>query len=373
MFEYSKGLLSKLRLKTPSQIANRKTDFFFAPDRNNQGRKRVFAFKVASWKREYISEVYSEYDWVFIGNKKRAKSFSKLIANSSDPVFLFWGVSEHHSDLAYAQRKNIPIWRMEDGFLRSIGLGCHHNLPSSLVIDKTSGIYFDPTSENGLSLLISSVDRVITPEHHILFSNFIDSSLSKYNSYSGSLTFEPTSDSVLVIGQVEDDSSILKGGCGYDNLSAVMKAISDNPDSHVYYKPHPDVISGKRLGAECHKEIEKGATIISEPLPLVELVSNFDRVYVISSLVGLEALFRGATVTVLGKPFYAGWGLTDDRNASLVTDLVSYFGTRELALIHLFRSVYIDYPDYFNLSDCKKTSFSKVMNEIFDGVKRNEG
>jgi capsular polysaccharide export protein len=36
-------------------------------------------------------------------------------------------------------------------------------------------------------------------------------------------------------------------------------------------------------------------------------------VHTISSLAGFEALLRERTVTVHGRPFYAGWGLTIDR------------------------------------------------------------
>ncbi|MDF3084906.1 capsular polysaccharide export protein, LipB/KpsS family [Burkholderia sola] len=42
-------------------------------------------------------------------------------------------------------------------------------------------------------------------------------------------------------------------------------------------------------------------------LPVVQ------HVYTLGATEGLYALLRGATVHVFGKPFYAGWGLTDDR------------------------------------------------------------
>ena len=43
------------------------------------------------------------------------------------------------------------------------------------------------------------------------------------------------------------------------------------------------------------------------------LLSQVDEVWTISSTLGFEAMLRGIPVTVLGAPFYAGWGLTRDK------------------------------------------------------------
>ena len=57
---------------------------------------------------------------------------------------------------------------------------------------------------------------------------------------------------------------------------------------------------------------------------------------------GFEALLRGKRVTCLGTPFYAGWGLTDDR----AMPITRRTATPDLtALVH---AVLIDYPRYFD-------------------------
>ncbi|MGI4795973.1 MAG: hypothetical protein ACRYG8_18275, partial [Janthinobacterium lividum] len=48
-----------------------------------------------------------------------------------------------------------------------------------------------------------------------------------------------------------------------------------------------------------------------------DLVSSVDAVHTITSLAGFEALLRGREVVTYGQPFYAGWGLTTDRNPVL--------------------------------------------------------
>ena len=61
-----------------------------------------------------------------------------------------------------------------------------------------------------------------------------------------------------------------------------------------------------------------------------------------TSLLGFEALMHKRRVTCLGTPFYAGWGLTDDR----AMPLPRRAATPDLtALVH---ATLIDYPRYFD-------------------------
>lgn len=50
--------------------------------------------------------------------------------------------------------KSLPLWRMEDGFLRSSGLGSDLLPPLSLVLDKR-GIYYDATRPSDLEVLLN--------------------------------------------------------------------------------------------------------------------------------------------------------------------------------------------------------------------------
>ena len=43
------------------------------------------------------------------------------------------------------------------------------------------------------------------------------------------------------------------------------------------------------------------------------LMEEVDKVYIATSQMGFEALMAGKEVVCFGAPFYAGWGLTDDR------------------------------------------------------------
>ena len=53
----------------------------------------------------------------------------------------------------------VRLIRMEDGFIRSVGLGSDFNWPYSLVLDE-KGIYYDPSRPSGLEDILNTL-----PEH----------------------------------------------------------------------------------------------------------------------------------------------------------------------------------------------------------------
>jgi capsular polysaccharide export protein len=117
--------------------------------------------------------------------------------------------------------------RVEDGFLRSRGLGARLVPPLSLVQDDL-GIYYDPTRESRLERLIAEAAR-LTPaaaEAGRAADRHADPrGITKYN-----LAPEPAAgpagdrEIILVPGQVEDDASILRGAGDVDtNLELLAR------------------------------------------------------------------------------------------------------------------------------------------------------
>lgn len=205
-----------------------------------------------------------------------------------------------------------PALRVEDGFLRSKGLGADLVPPLSLVTD-AQGIYFDPTRPSDLEDLIA---RPPPPgglaRAERLMAALRKGKVSKYN-LDGHFPDLPPGHRILVPGQVEDDASIRLGaGKTCTNLALLALARAHNPDAILLFKPHPDVEAGLRPGALPEAEALRFADKVlhkSNPVALIEAV---DEVWTMTSLLGFEALLRGKTVTVTGAPFYAGWGLTRD-------------------------------------------------------------
>ena len=229
--------------------------------------------------------------------------------------------------------------RVEDGFLRSRGLGAELVPPLSLVTDDL-GIYYDPSRPSRLEDMIAR-RATLRPDQERrarrLIAALTQGGVTKYN-LGGGLPDLPPGRLVLVPGQVEDDASIRLGaGAVRTNRDLLDAARAANPDAVILYKPHPDVEAGLRPGA-----VDAGglADIVLDHADPAALLARVDAVWTMTSGLGFEALLRGVAVTCLGSPFYAGWGLTTDLGP--VPERRRARPTLE-GLVH---AALIDYPRY---------------------------
>jgi capsular polysaccharide export protein len=235
--------------------------------------------------------------------------------------------------------------RVEDGFLRSRGLGADLVPPMSLVLDR-QGIYYDPRQPSDLDDLITQRADLGPAEAlrvEALIQQLIRHSLSKYN-LSGEPPALPAGHRILVPGQVEDDASI-KAGCGRikSNLALLRATRKANPKAVIIYKPHPDVEAGLRPGSLPEIGVpENLADVVASNCDPMALLDEVQEVWTMTSLLGFEALLRGAKVTTLGLPFYAGWGLTTDKRTA------PPWRSARPDLLGLAHAVLIDYPRYYD-------------------------
>ncbi|MEL6410180.1 MAG: capsular polysaccharide biosynthesis protein [Pseudomonadota bacterium] len=236
------------------------------------------------------------------------------------------------------------VVRVEDGFLRSRGLGAELTPPLSLICDDL-GIYYDPSRESRLERLIAArtdlradqnlrVERLIRSITHL--------GLSKYN-LGQAVPKLPEGDRILIPGQVEDDASILTAaGKINTNLALVQEARLLYPGARLLYKPHPDVEAGLREGEVPLEALDQLDCVVLESADPAALLGEVHEVFTMTSLIGFEALLRGVKVTTTGAPFYAGWGLTRDLGT------VPERRKARPALHGLVHAALIDYPRYFD-------------------------
>ncbi|HHC29244.1 MAG TPA: capsular polysaccharide biosynthesis protein, partial [Rhodobacterales bacterium] len=186
-----------------------------------------------------------------------------------------------------------------------------------------------------------------------LVEGVVRAGVSKYNLERAAVALPETTDGpgpdpatrrrILVPGQVEDDASIRLGaGEVATNLDLLKAARKANPTAFIVYKPHPDVEAGLRAGAVAGEETARLADLVAEEADPLALIEAVDEVWTMTSLLGFEALLRGKSVTCLGAPFYAGWGLTRDRGP------VPARRQARPDLIALAHAALIDYPRYFD-------------------------
>ena len=130
-----------------------------------------------------------------------------------------------------------------------------------------------------------------------------------------------------------------------------------NPDAHVLYKPHPDVVAKLRDAGEGEAEAKSLCDEVVVDVEMDALLRDVDEVHVLSSLAGFEALLRGTRVVTWGCPFYAGWGLTDDREPLARR-------TRRRSLDELVAATLIEYPTYISRVSNYFTTPERALEEL---------
>ncbi|WP_353472795.1 capsular polysaccharide biosynthesis protein [Salipiger sp. H15] len=244
--------------------------------------------------------------------------------------------------MAWAGKAGGDVVRVEDGFLRSRGLGAELVPPLSLVLDDL-GIYYDPARPSRLEKIIAEMPELRPDQRdrtQRLIERLTGAGLTKYNLGAAPPAL-PEGHRILVVGQVEDDASIRLGSPDMQtNAELLARARAANPGAVLLWKPHPDVSAGLRSGAVGAPE--RWADLTVEGADMGALLRQVQEVWTMTSLTGFEALLRGVPVTTLGAPFYAGWGLTRDLGPVPPRRLAGRRPTLE-ALVH---ATLIAYPRY---------------------------
>ena len=320
--------------------------------------KRVIAAGFSLWKRGFLPEFFGPAfaKTIFI-------TPCSLEAYDYQPgdIVVVWGRS--HDDEAALVPDNVPVWRMEDGFLRSVGLGSDLRRPSSLVMDH-SGIYYDGGAASDLENFLNKhdFDESDLMRGAQLKQQALASRVSKYNVGSpGELNFRDRAIGkpvLLVPGQVEGDASLQFGSPQISKNTDLLQAVrAAEPDAFIVYKPHPDVVSGNRQGAVSDAVLAACANETVVDADIIDCLDAVDGVHTMTSLTGFEALMRGVAVTTYGQPFYAGWGLTTDR-------LSTERRTAKLSLDALVYGVLCVYARYVAWPEGKSCGPEELVQQI---------
>jgi len=238
---------------------------------------------------------------------------------------LVWGRKANTREaLQFASKHDVPVQYLEDGWIRSSAANPHSRTCYSILKD-TTGVYYDSRSpsdlENLLNLSDAQFSSIATPER-IAYAQrcreqLVRSNISKYNfvSRKSQVRSHPEKQHVLVIDQTRDDASVLYGAMDATGFEQMLHAaVKENPDAHITVKMHPDVVSGRRRGYLKELAEKLNVDINADAINPLLMLKQVDKVYVGTSQLGFEALLCNKPVVVFGQPFYAGWGLSDDRS-----------------------------------------------------------
>jgi capsular polysaccharide export protein len=274
----------------------------------DKNRELAGGLGFAFWKRANVGALLwgGGEPFRFLGavpNKKESGSIA--VWRSKIPSAAITALEQHGHNLI----------EVEDGFIRSNGLGADCVPPLSIIVDSL-GVHFDPAQPSELEELLrnGSFDDRLIGRARRLRQSIVETGLSKYGRDESVLARRRDSRiHLLVPGQVEDDRSVQLGGCGLaTNLDLLARAREQSPEAYIIYKPHPDVVAGHRKGAISDRACLQYADEIVSDVSISSLIAMVDEVHVNTSLAGFEALMREKQVTTYGVPFYAGWGLTRD-------------------------------------------------------------
>jgi capsular polysaccharide export protein len=313
----------------------------------------VHAVGFSRWKRSALRAVFCGSRVVFVDDASRVPAQGTCAA---------WG----RSDIRGRVPAGVKVVRLEDGFLRSVGLGADLVPPMSLVVDR-QGIYYDATRPSDLEELLSSADftPVLRERARVLRERLVAARLTKYNV--GKSTWARASSRkrvILVPGQVESDASLHFGAPGIRTNLALLQAVrQENPGACIIYKPHPDVCARLRARSAADARAREWCDIELQNESMGQLLEEVDEVHVMTSLAGFEALLRGRRVRCYGQPFYAGWGLTSD-----VCPIARR--TRRLTLDELVAGALILYPLYISRISGAIIPVEQALDELIDWRRR---
>ena len=259
--------------------------------------------------------------------------------------------------------KGQSVIHLEDGFLRSYQPGAAQ--PAlSLVLDH-EGVHYDCTRPSHLETLLNS-PRVLPAQDQALHS-LLQHQLSKYNHApplaEGLLrqhhaqqrehtaghqpsAKEPPCQAVLVVDQTFGDLSVVYGAANAHTFRAMLQAaLDEHPDATIFLKTHPETSAGSKRGYLTHVPPHPRVVMLRDLVNPLQLLAHMDRVYVVSSTLGFEALLIDKPVVCFGVPWYAGWGATDDR---CPTSPAAHRRTRTRSVPELFAAAYVHYARYIN-------------------------
>jgi capsular polysaccharide export protein len=292
---------------------------------------------------------------------------AEAMAPNPGDTLVCWGAQAPAGLADMARACRARLLHVEDGFVRSVGLGSDLIRPLSLVLDER-GIYFDATRPSDLEHMLSK--REFGPDDlaraQAVRAFIVQHGITKYNleprhAVNWQADGRPV---VLVPGQVEDDASIALGCTTVNTNLGLLQAVRlARPEAFIVYKPHPDVLSHNRKGRVALQAARQFADHIEAGVSVVSCIEAADEVHTMTSLTGFDALLRGKKVVTYGQPFYAGWGLTEDR-----AERAAAFGRRQrrLTLDELVAGALLYYPIYWDWDLKGYTNCEAVLRRIVE-------
>lgn len=302
---------------------------------------------------------YAWKAWPVVMQANPNKRFIDTVSARRDEhvdVSFVWGLGDRPENVAareVARRGGAQLVFCEDGFLKSADTWANCGAPlryrrgCSVVFD-THRPYFDATGPSDLELALNDPDFKLSDaelaDARRIMGRIVGNRLTKYNHqpFECPQVGTPGRSKVLVVDQSYGDFSVRLGMANDKTFSDMLQdAMRENPDAEILVKTHPDAMTGERKGYYDSLRADGRVFRVTAPVNPYSLLDHVSKVYVCSTQMGFEALMAGREVHVYGMPFYAGWGLTVDRQRCPRR-------TARRSLEEIFHVVYRSYTKWVN-------------------------
>ena len=335
------------------------------------GKPTAILIGFAAWKH-FMVDYLQDHNVVFFGNSPAIdpRSFDAIL-DFPEPEVFAWSYQFPPELQEFCAANGLALTFVEDGFLRSVGLGVERSRPLSLVFDRKS-MHFDRARPSQLEELLQSVDLSADTElldvAERLQVLIASRGLSKYvlagtRARIADLGLSPSREKILVLGQVDDDLSIRYGASRPWTSNQLVKFVRDHhPVAEILYRPHPHSLASPKPHYSKPDEVASLCHVVGPEFPLHDCIAVADSVYTITSLAGFEAAVHGKHVITMGSPFYSGWGFTEDR------DPVSR-RTRNRTATEVLAIAYGIYPRYFDPVTGERIGLGKALDQFLHSAR----
>lgn len=305
--------------------------------------------------------VRSDFPWLghYFGSQKLASILSPGIGG-----ILSWGGRAPAKMAARIARfRGLRHWHLEDGFLRSMGLGKSGAIPLSIVIDDL-GLPVDANSPSRLERLIEGAGEAGELGHAIR-EQIVLNKLSKYNHlpHQSPHIERTTKRRILLVDQVVGDVSVgraLGSKVSFEKMLADALATA----AQCLIRTHPDVMAGLRKGYLTGDASKGDAILVDDEVSVASILDVVDEVWTVSSQFGFDALLRGVPVRCYAAPFYAGWGVTEDHFGVYTKAALAGRRTKLRTVDQIAAAAFSLYPTYRDPADWREIDVFKAIELI---------
>ncbi|MFK0163336.1 capsular biosynthesis protein [Rhizobium sp. NPDC090279] len=262
-----------------------------------------------------------------------------------------------------ARFRRLRHWHLEDGFLRSTGLGKAGAIPLSIVIDDL-GLPVDAGQPSRLERLIEGAGET-REQGGAIREQIVLNKLSKYNHLPHRQpNIERTAKRrILLVDQVVGDISV---GRALGSKASFETMLADGlaSDAQCLIRTHPDVMAGIRKGYLTDGASKGNAILVGDEVSVASILEVVDEVWTVSSQFGFDALLRGIPVRCYAAPFYAGWGVTEDRFGVYTKAALAGRRTKLRTVDQIAAAAFSLYPTYRDPADWREIDVFRAIELI---------